>query len=106
MKREFLKYAILNLGIYPSKISNFEQKIDLLIETYYSREVNFNTYLKSKNKLIQLIIEGDFPTAEEWDKIAKKEMYLSHLSLKYISGCNWKKFKKVLILEIKDIFLN
>jgi len=105
MEREVLRYEILNLGIKISEIKNFEKKIDIILEQYYGREIKFNPYLNSKNKLIRLIIEGDFPTVSEWNAIAREEGYLSHLSLEYITGKNWNGLKSILLREIKDILM-
>ncbi len=104
MNREMLKYQILNLGIDPQKINNFEEKLDKILEKYYI-EVKFNTYLKSKNKLMQMLIEGVYPSIEEWNSIAKHEKLLSHKSMEYISEKNWKKLRKELLLEIKDLLM-
>lgn len=105
MNREILYYQILNIGIKIKHIKNVDEKIDNLIEKYYGRNVYFNPYLNSKNKLIRMIIEGEFPTVEEWNKIAAEEGYLSHISLEYIAECNWKQLKIKLIKEVKQILL-
>jgi len=105
MMREELYYQILNLGIKLKRIKNIDEKLDKIIERYYGRNVYFNPYLNSKNKLARMIIEGDFPTVEEWNKIAEEEGYLSHISLEYIAECNWKQFKIKLLKEIKGLLL-
>lgn len=105
MKKEILYYQILNIGIKLKHISNAEEKLDKIIEKYYGRNIYFNPYLNSKNKLIRMIIDGEFPTVEEWNKIAEKEGYLSHISLEYIGECNWKELKIKLIKELKQILL-
>lgn len=100
-----LRYGILNLGIKISNIKNIEKKLDIIIEKYYSRELNFNSYANSKNKLVRLILEGDFPTVKEWNSLAKKNGYFSNISLEYITGYNWKMLEKELRREIKEILL-
>lgn len=105
MNREELYYQILNLGIKIEKINQIEDKLDKIFERYYGREVFLNHYLNSKNRLIRLLIEGEFPTVEEWNKIADAEGYLSHVSLEFIAECNWKELKIKLIKEIKMILL-
>lgn len=105
MDREILRYEILNLGIKISKIKNIESKLDIIIEKYYSREIKFNSYLNSKNKLVRMILEGEFPTVKEWNDIAKKNGYFSNVSIEYITGYNWKKLEKALRNEIKEILL-
>ena len=105
MKKEILYYEMLNVGIKVKKIKNIDEKLDKIIEKYYGRNIYFNPYLNSKNRLVRMIIEGEIPTVEEWNKIAEQEGYLSHISLEYIGECNWKELKIKLIKEIKQILL-
>ena len=105
MNKEMLYYQILNIGIKRKKITNIDEKLDKIIEKYYNRDVYFNPYLNSKNHLIRMIIEDEFPTVEKWNQIAEKEGYLSHISLEYIAECNWKQLKIKLLKEIKQILL-
>ncbi len=105
MDKEELYYQILNLGIKEKKIRNLNEKLDVIINKYYGRNIPFNPYLNSKNKLIRLIIEGEFPTVGKWNSIAEEEGYLSHISLEYITEKNWKELKKHLTNEIKNILL-
>ena len=105
MKKEELYYQMLNIGIKVKKIKNIDEKLDKIVEKYYGRNIYFNPYLNSKNKLARMIIEGEFPTVEEWNKIAEEEGYLSHISLEYIGECNWKELKIKLIKEVKQILL-
>lgn len=105
MKKEILYYQMLNIGIKIRKIKDIESKLDRIIEKYYGRDIYFNPYLNSKNRLVRMIIEGEFPTVEEWNKIAEEEGYLSHISLEYIGECNWKELKIKLIKEVKQILL-
>lgn len=105
MNKEELYYQILNLGIKVEKINQIDEKLDKIIERYYGREIFLNHYLNSKNKLIRLLIEGDFPTVDEWTEIADEEGYLSHISLEFVAECNWKELRMKLIKEIKTILL-
>lgn len=105
MKKEILYYQILNIGIKLKHVKNINEKLDKIIEKYYGRNIYFNPYINSKNKLIRMIIDGEFPTVEEWNKIAEEEGYLSHISLEYIGECNWKELKIKLIKELKQILL-
>lgn len=106
MNKEVLYYQILNLGIKLKNIKNIDEKLDIIIKRYYGRPIFFNPYVNSKNRLMRFLIEDDFPTVDEWNKIAEEEGYLSHVSLEYITECNWKEIKKFLIKEIKDILLS
>jgi len=103
--KEMLYYQVLNIGIKTKQIKNIDEKLDKLIEKYYCRNTYFNPYLNSKNRLIRMIIEGEFPTVEEWNKIAEEEGYLSHISLEYIAECNWKQLRMKLVKELKQILL-
>lgn len=105
MNKEVLYYQILNIGIKIKRIKNIDEKLDKIIEKYYGRDIYFNPYHNSKNRLVRMIIEDDFPTVEKWNEIAEKEGYLSHVSLEYIAECNWKQLKIKLIKEIKQILL-
>ena len=106
MDRKTIYYGILNLGIDPSRIKNIDEKIEILIQTYYVREIKFKPFLNAKNKLIQLILEEGFPTVKQWNTIAKQQDYFSHRSLEYITNCNWKELERSLILEIKSMLLS
>ncbi len=103
MNKELLYYQILNLGIKIKKSSNIEEKLENIIKKYYEETDSLNPYINSKNHLVSMMIEGKFPTVDKWDKIAKEEGYLSHISIEYIAGCNWKKLKKNLMFELKEI---
>lgn len=98
-------YGILNIGVDPSKIDSIKDKIEIIKDTYYKRDVKFSPYKNSKNKLVQLLLEEGFPTVREWNKIAKQEDYFSHISLEYITNCNWKELERKLITELRDILL-
>lgn len=105
MDKKELYYQILNLGIKLEKITSIDEKLDIIIEKYYGRDIFFNHYLNSKHRLIRLIIEDDFPTVDRWNEIAEEEGYLSHISLEYIAECNWKEMRIKLIKEIRTILL-
>ena len=105
MNKEILYYQIQNIGIKLKRIKNIDEKLDIIIEKYYSRDILFNPYHNSKNRLMRMIIEDDFPTVEKWNQIAEDEGYLSHISLEYIAECNWKQLKIKMIKEIREILL-
>lgn len=106
MDIDVIKYGILNIGIKRTKIKNFEKKVQIIKEYYFDREVSLNPYLNSRNKLIRMIIECEFPNIIEWNRIAQKEGYLSNVSLEYIEDCNWRELKRKLVNEIKDLLLS
>lgn len=98
MDREELKILILNI-INDAK--NVEKKVDIIIEKYY-KKTYLNPYLRTKNKLTQMMIEeGEIPSVEKWNEIAAKDGYFSSTSIKYIENCNWKKLEQNIKREIK-----
>ena len=101
MKEEDLKYLILNIE---KNVEDVNLKVKILLETFYKRRIAcFNPYLNSKNKLIQMTIEGEFPSTKQWNKIAYKEGYYSSASMKYIENCSWKQLEVKIKKEIKEI---
>lgn len=106
MDIDVIRYGILNIGIKRTEIKNFEEKVKMIKEYYFERDVVLNPYLNSRNKLIRMIIECEFPSIVEWNRVAQKEGYLSNVSLEYIEDCNWRELKRKLIKEIKDLLLS
>ena len=99
MEKKELKYLLLNL-----KIDNItDEKLEIILEKYNTRRKNFQSYSQTKMRLAQLIIEGCFPNAKEFNKIAKKEGLYSSKSIKYIEECSWKELENKIIKEIKLI---
>lgn len=100
MDREELKILILNI-INDAK--NVEKKVDIIIEKYY-KQTYLNPYLRTKNKLTQMMIEeGEMPSVEKWNEIAVMDGYFSSTSIKYIENCNWKKLEQNIKREIKMV---
>lgn len=100
MDREELKILILNI-INDAK--NIDKKVDIIIEKYY-KQTYLNPYLRTKNKLTQMMIEeGEFPSVEKWNEIAAKDTYFSSTSIKYIENCNWKKLEQNIRRELKNV---
>lgn len=102
MDREELKILILNVVNY---VENIDKKVDILIEKYY-KQTYLNPYLRTKNKLTQMMLEeGEFPCVEKWNEIAAKDGYFSSTSIKYIENCNWKKLEQNIKRELKSVLI-
>lgn len=100
MKEEELRYLILNIV---NNVENVDEKVKIIKEKYYNKRNHFEPYVNTKNKLIQLIIEDEFPSSQKWNEIAKEEGYFSSVSIKYIEQCDWRKLEMKLRQELKDI---
>ena len=85
---------------------NLEEKLNFILQKYYNRRISFQTYLNTKNKLIQMLIEDQFPTVDEWNIIARNQCYYSSISIKYIEECEWKKLEKKLKQELREELKN
>jgi len=103
--RKKLHKSIENTGINSNETQEISNEIDKLIKEYYEsiKEIEYpkysdmyvyykNSYQQLKNVTEQL---ENFPTVQEWNKFAKENDCLSHISIEYISKLNWK------YLEIK-----
>ena len=100
MKEEKLKYLILNIV---NNIENLDEKVRIIKEKYYNKKNNFEPYVNTKNKLVQLVIEDEFPSPQKWNEIAQKEGYFSSISIKYIEQCDWRKLETKIRQELKEI---
>ena len=102
MDKEDLKCLLLN---FTNNQKNIERNIEKIYNKYYSRRKNFQSYQESKKKLAQLIIEGNFPNAKEWNIIATREGFYSSNSIKFIEECTWKDIEKNIIQDIKRLLM-
>ena len=105
MKKDELDKCLRKIGIKIKKEDIKDKKLEEILEKYYGKEIPFNSYFNTRNYLMRLLIENQFPTIEQWNHIAEREGYLSHISIEYITGCNWKVLRKKLYQEIKEIAL-
>lgn len=91
--KEKINEAIEKYGIHSDRVYQLSLELDEEIAQYYKqKKENKNTnYIKSVERLKKYIQENNqMPTAEEWNKIAKEEMYLSSESMKYIGNIKFK----------------
>lgn len=97
--RSKLHKSIKENGLNSEETRKISSDIDILINEYYDSIektkypldsemiVYFNkSYEALKNMTKQL---KKFPTVREWNKYAKENKYLLHLSLEYISKLDW-----------------
>ena len=68
MDEEDLKYLLLS---FTNKNEVTKIAIKRIKEKYYSRREKMQNYKETKKRLAQLIIEGNFPNAKQWNKIAR-----------------------------------
>ena len=112
--RKLLDKNVEKYGLNSNETREISNKMDNLIKEYYDsiktvEYPNFSDmflyYKKSyemlKNVTLQL---KKFPSVQEWNKFAKENNCLSHISLEYISKLDWNyleiKIKRELNLEI------
>lgn len=112
--RKLLDKNVEKYGLNSNETREISNKMDKLIKEYYDsiktvEYPNFSDmflyYKKSyemlKNVTLQL---KKFPSVQEWNKFAKENNCLSHISLEYISKLDWNyleiKIKRELNLEI------
>lgn len=99
MEKKELKYLIVNVE---KDVENIEEKVEIIYEKYYEKSY-FRPYMNSRNKLAQMIIEGEFPTVKEWNKIAYQDGFLSSTTMKYMEDCSWNQLEQRIRKEIKKI---
>lgn len=107
--REKLHQAIDEYGINSLEVQKISKRLDKLINEQYQHEVEYpegselkENYYKCIDILKYTLLEtGEFPSVKDWNKYAKENFLLNHVSIEYISGMNWKKLKEFIRLEIK-----
>lgn len=112
--RKLLDKNVEKYGLNSNETREISNKMDNLIKEYYDsiKTVEYpdfsdmflyykKSYEMLKNVTLQL---KKFPSTQEWNKFAKENNCLSHISLEYISKLDWNyleiKVKRELNLEI------
>lgn len=112
--RKLLDKNVEKYGLNSNETREISNKMDNLIKEYYDsiKTVEYpdfadmflyykKSYEMLKNVTLQL---KKFPSVQEWNKFAKENNCLSHISLEYISKLDWNyleiKIKRELNLEI------
>ena len=101
--RRKLDVAIKRYGLNSNETREISKEIDELIKEYYDKnkiiEYPNNSemiiyYKKSYEALKIITLQAQkFPSIKEWNSFAKRNNYLSHISLEYISKLNWNYLK-------------
>lgn len=73
MEEEDLKYLLLS---FADKKDVTKEVIEIIKKKYYCRREKMQNYKETKKRLAQLIIEGNFPNAKQWNKIARKRRFI------------------------------
>lgn len=108
--RKKLHKAISAYGINSEETRKFSDEIDKKINEYYKsieqvkypRNSNMNEYKeKSYQKIKEIVLNTKkFPTVKQWEKIAKEESFLSHISLEYMMKSNWNNLRVKTLREL------
>ena len=94
-----LHKSIKKSGLNSEETRKISDEIDVLINEYYNSIeqikypeysemlIYYNNSYKALKKVTNEMKK--FPLVQEWNKYAKENNYLSHLSLEYISKLDW-----------------
>lgn len=111
--RKRLHYCIERYGLNSKQTEKVSKELDELINQYNKQQRLFpegsvmqKAYKESIKLLKKLTIEnGDFPSIEQWNRLAKEKVLLNSESIKYISTLNWHELREKILYEIdKKIF--
>lgn len=94
--RNKLHEAIDKYGIDAEETRKISVEMDKLLNKrgYNEKNLMYNKYLESMFELRKITkLFAKFPSVDEWNKYAKKNLLLNSESIKYISGSNWHKLK-------------
>ena len=94
--REKMHLYIQKYGINSKEVMKVSQELDYLILKEFKTQICQETM----QALIEYSEINDFPSTKEWDKYAKQNGYLSHISLKYKLGLKWNEIKNLVISKI------
>lgn len=94
--RNKMHFYIEQYGITSEKTLEISKKIDSLV----LKELKAQSCKDTIKALIEYSKINDFPNTQEWDNFARKNGYLSHISLKYKLGLKWNEIKMWIISKI------
>ena len=91
--RKKLYFEIEKSGIESEKTIKVSQELDDLITEYYAEKniniknnIMYNEYKLAYDQIKKIVKNSRrFPSIKEWNKTAKKQMYLNNKSIEYIS---------------------
>ena len=108
--RKRLDTVVIKYGLHSIETRKISDEIDIKINEYYKsieqvkypKNSNMNEYKeKSYQKIKEIVLNTKkFPTVKEWDKIAKEEGFLSHISLEYMMKSNWNNLRVKTLREL------
>ena len=108
--RKKLDKAISKYGLESKETRKLSDYIDKKINEYYKsieqieypKNSEMEMYRKrSYNALKQITMENKkFPTVRQWNQIAKKQKYLSNISLEYMLKTNWNELRTRTLREL------
>ncbi len=108
--RKRLDKVVIKYGLHSIETRKVSDEIDIKINEYYKsieqvkypRNSNMNKYKEKSYKKIKEIVLNTkkFPTVKQWDKIAKEEGFLSHISLEYMMKTNWNNLRVKTLREL------
>ena len=108
--RKKLDKVVTKYGLQSIETRKISDEIDKKINEYYKnieqmkypQNSNMNEYKeKSYQKVKEIVLNTKkFPTVKQWNKIAKEEGLLSHISLEYIMKTNWNNLRVKTLREL------
>ena len=108
--RKRLDTVVIKYGLHSIETRKISDEIDIKINEYYKsieqvkypKNSNMNEYKeKSYQKIKEIVLNTKkFPTVKQWDKIAKEEGFLSHISLEYMMKTNWNNLRVKTLREL------
>lgn len=109
--RKKLHKQLNKTGINSEETKKISIQIDELINNYYNSlekikypdNSEIYEYYKIAIKKLKEVTEQleNFPTIEEWNSFAKKNNFISSVSIEYISGLNWNYLRVKILRELK-----
>ena len=109
-KKKKLDKVVIKYGLQSIETRKISDEIDTKINEYYKnieqmkypKNSNMNEYKeKSYQKIKEIVLKTKkFPTVKQWNKIAKEEGLLSHISLEYMMKTNWNNLRVKTLREL------
>lgn len=97
--RNKLHKSIKKNGLNSEETRKISDEIDVLIKEYYNsieeikypKDSEMLEYYNKSYETLKIMTQElkRFPQVKEWNKYAKENNYLSHLSLEYMSKLDW-----------------
>nr|DAF27041.1 MAG TPA: hypothetical protein [Caudoviricetes sp.] len=108
--RRKLHKSIDRTGLNSDETRKISNEMDKLIKEYYDgiKETEYPEfsdmylYYKKSYKALKNVTEQleRFPTVQEWNKFAKENNYLSHVSIEFVSKLKWNYLRVKVLREL------